>query len=111
MIKATGYYILVELEAIEETTASGIIVHSRESQEKEQRGHHKGEIISFGPLCFAGYSGVDNNLPVEERAKQWGVQLGDVIECGRYAGEMVQKEGIDRYMLIPDQKIMGAYDE
>ena len=109
--KAAGYYVLVELEAIEVTSAGGIVIHSKATQEKEQRGHHTGRIIHFGPLCFAGYSGVDEKLDAEGRAAQWGVKIGDLVEFGRYAGEMIQKEGEDRFMIIPDQKILGVLDE
>lgn len=109
--KATGFFVLVELDVVEEKTESGIIVHSKASHEREQRGHHKGRILNFGPLAFAGYSGIDNNLDADGRAEQWGVKVGDEVEFGRYAGEMLQKEGIDRFMLIPDQKIMGVFHE
>lgn len=106
---AKGFFVLIELDKVEETTKSGIVVHSKTSHEREQRGHHRGTIIKFGNLAFAGYSGIDSELDVHERAAQWGVKIGDEVEVGRYAGEMIQKEGIDRFMLVPDQKIMGDY--
>lgn len=108
--QATGWFVLIELDAVEETTESGIVIQSKESQEREQRGHHKGKIINFGPLCFAAYHAIDADT-VEKRAAQWGVKIGDEVEVGRYAGEMLQKEGIDRYMLVPDQKIMGVLND
>jgi co-chaperonin GroES (HSP10) len=110
-VKAAGYHVLVELEAVEETSKGGILIHSKESQEREQRGHHMGRVIHLGPLCFAGYSGIDSELDATGRAAQWGVKVGDLVEFGRYAGEMVQKEGVDRYMIIPDQKLLGVFDE
>ena len=109
MINPTGYYILIELEEVDEMSEGGIVMYSKDSQEREQRGHHRGVVRSFGPLAFTGYKGIEDSLPVEERAKAWGVEVGNTIECGRYAGEMVQKEGIDRFTLIPDQKILGVY--
>ena len=107
-MQAAGYNVLIELEKVEHVTASGIITASRAEHEREQRGQHKGKIINFGPLCYCGYSGIDPDLPVAERAALWGVKVGDIIECGRYAGESVEKEGIDRFMLIPDQKVFAS---
>lgn len=114
MIRATGYFVLIELEEVEqkikEGSLEGFVTTSNIEHEREQRGHHKGTVVDIGPLAFAGYSGINNDLSSIKRADQWGIKIGDTIECGRYAGEMVQKEGIDRFMLIPDAKIMGAYD-
>lgn len=110
-VKAAGFYVLVELEEIEETSSGGILIHSKESQEREQRGHHMGRVKGFGPLAFAGFSGMPDGLDATERAELWGAKVGDLVEFGRYAGEMVQKEGSDRYMIIPDQKILGVLDE
>ncbi len=110
-VKPSGYHILIELETVEEKTESGIIMHSKSEYEREQRGAHRGKVIAFGPLSFTGYKGVDDSLPVLERAEAWGVKVGDTIECGRYAGEMLKKEGVDRFMLIPDSKVLGVINE
>lgn len=107
--KALGYFVLIELDEVKETTKSGIIVHNGADLEREQRGQHKGKIVSFGPCAFAGYNGIDADT-AEDRAAQWGVKLGDTVEMGRYAGEMMEKEGVDRYMVVPDQKLMARLE-
>ncbi len=109
--KAIGFFVLIELDKVEEKTASGIIQYDRTSHEREQRGAHRGTIIGFGPLAFAGYSGIDSEMDAEGRAAQWGVKVGDEVEMGRYAGDMIKKEGVDRFMLVPDQKLMGVFYE
>lgn len=104
---ALGYYILIELEKVEETTDSGIITATREQLEREQKGQHKGKIVSIGPLAFAGYSGVPEKANHIQRAECWGVRIGDVVEMGRYAGtDTIQEDGHDRYMIVPDSKLM-----
>lgn len=109
--QATGWFVLVELDEVDQTIKDGALAGfqtaSNEEHEREQRGHHKGRIINFGPICYACYNGIDAET-AEGRAAQWGVKIGDEVEVGRYAGEMLQKDGVDRYMLVPDQKIMGV---
>ena len=78
--------VLVEPEAAEEKTASGIIIPDT-AKEKPQRG----KIIAVGP-------GTKEN-PVTLKA-------GDIVLYGKYAGTELQHEGMD-YLIMKESDILA----
>ena len=78
--------VLVEPEAAEEKTASGIIIPDT-AKEKPQRG----KIIAAGP-------GTKEN-PVTLKA-------GDIVLYGKYAGTELQHEGVD-YLIMKESDILA----
>ena len=78
--------VLVEPEAAEEKTASGIIIPDT-AKEKPQRG----KIIAVGP-------GTKEN-PVTLKA-------GDIVLYGKYAGTELQHEGLD-YLIMKESDILA----
>lgn len=90
-ITPTTYHVVVELEKIEETTKSGIIVAS-EAIKKEQTGAQFARILSVGPIAFR-----DTDM------MKWSVmpQIGDIILISRYTGERIYSSRVD----ISDEKL------
>ena len=87
-ITPTGYYILVEMEVVEETTESGIILHDKKQLDREQGGHSVGTVRAFGNTVYQGFEGIDGRATKEERAAAWGINLGNKVEFNRYDGKV-----------------------
>ncbi len=104
---ATGYYVLIETNVIEKKSSGGIVLPT-EYVQKEQGGCDRGIVRGFGPICFAGYNGIDDSLNAEERAAAWGVKIGDQVQFDRYDGKELELEGYENYRLIADAKIMAT---
>ena len=79
-IKPTGYYILVEVEAVEETHEGSSILMIQDERKREHGGRDVGVIKEFGPIAFQGYA--DCKGP-----EDWGCKVGDKIEFNRYDGK------------------------
>ena len=79
-IKPTGYYILVEVEVIEETHEGSRIVRVSDERKRDQAGRDVGIIKEFGPIAFQGYA--DCKGP-----EDWGCKVGDKVEVNRYDGK------------------------
>ena len=103
-MKPLGYYVLVEIEEVEETSEGGIILHKGTS-EKEQMIDQIGTIREVGPTAFIGYPGCDDQAGTP--AEMWGIQIGDKVLFEKYAGEYSKD---DSYRLIPDSKIIGLIE-
>ena len=104
MYKPCGYYILVEMESIEETTESGIVIATKNELKREQRGHAIGVIKAFGPTCYKGFEGC--NSPDD-----WGIAVGDRVEFNRYDGKECLEEGYENYRLVPDSNIVAKLED
>jgi co-chaperonin GroES (HSP10) len=122
-MKPTGYYILIKMEKVEETTESGIVIASKTENDRENNGHDVGVIEKFGPACFAGYQ--DNGIPLtikleadkvhtltaDERAEMWGCKVGDKVEFNRYDGKKPRTDGYEDYRIIQDQHIIAVIED
>lgn len=85
-LKPLGDRVIVKQAEAEETTASGIILTSKD-QEKPQRG----EVIAVGEGKY-----VDGKLvPVP-------VEKGDVVVYGKYGGQDISVDGEDYLILRSD---------
>ena len=108
-IHPTGYYILVQMEEVEETTASGIVISTPKELEREKGGHDVGTVVELGPTCFSGFSGCDANTATE-RAAQWGVKVGDKVEFNRYEGKVPRYPNFKDFRIIQDAHIIGTIE-
>jgi len=69
-IKPLGYYVLVEVDEAEKTTASGIVLPD-ELVKKEQAVTQFGYIRAFGPTAYVDWAGC--NKPDKTPQECWGV--------------------------------------
>lgn len=110
LFKPAGFYIWVELEEVEETTASGIVVATATEHKREQGGHDVAKVLGIGPTAHLGYEGIDGET-AEERAAQWGYQVGDRVQITRYEGTEMRVPGHEKQRVIPDNAIRGVFSE
>ena len=119
-MKPLGYYVLIEVEVVEEVSEGGIIL-SKDVTGKEQAVMQKGWIRGIGPTAWAGYPGCEKTRPVkggpwkDVQATEdvpphecWGVQVGDKVSFEKYAGQRgddIDVEGYENFRLVPDSKI------
>ncbi len=107
MIKPTGFHVLIEMEAVEKTTAGGIIIATHSEHAREQGGHDVGTVLALGPTVHMGYEGCDGATS-EERAAQWGYKIGDKVQFDRYQGKLLDIEGYENHRVIVDVNIIAA---
>lgn len=110
-ITPTGYYILVEMEVVEETTESGIIVYDDAALKREQSGHNVGVVRSLGHTVYQGFAGIEGKASKEERAAAWGVNIGDKVEFNRYDGKIPNDADHQNFRIIQDAHIIGVVRE
>jgi co-chaperonin GroES (HSP10) len=109
MLNPVGYYVLVRVEKVEQVSAGGIVIASNTENKREQEGHDVGVVESFGPTCFTGFRGVNDEDSTEDRCKSIGVGVGDKVEFSRYDGKVPRDPEFKDYRLIQDQHIIGVY--
>lgn len=108
-VKPLGFHVLIEVVPIKFKSTGGILLHSKEEQERENSGRDLGKIIAFGPTAYKGFEGC-------ESPADWGVKLGDTVELkGRYDGKKSCIEDYDeshenlRY--VSDSDIIGVFSD
>ena len=107
-----GWNILVEMEAVEETTESGIIVASKTEQKRKQGGHYAGRVVSLGPLIYLGYSYFNMDQTAAERAAMWGYAVGDLISFSRYSGKLYEdREGCEDLRYVRDTDVIAKLED
>lgn len=109
-LRPTGYYVLVQMEEVEEKSEGGIVLATAQSHKREQEGHDVVRILAFGPTCFAGFQGINDEAKLVDRCAQYGVKVGDLAQVTRYDAALARHED-DGVFMIQDQHIKGAYDE
>jgi co-chaperonin GroES (HSP10) len=126
-IKPLGFYVLIEMEKVEEVTAGGIILNT-DMVSKEQDATDVGYVRAIGPTAYHGYPGCDAadqyehkehddgqiepiRIPAPSPAQQWGLEIGQKIEYRRFEGKKSVVEDYENYRYIPDSHIIGAIDD
>lgn len=109
MIKPVGFQVLVKMEEVEMISAGGIVIATAIENKREQAGHDIGVIVSFGPLAYIGWEGVEG-VSADERAECWGLKVGDKVEFHRYDGKELDHPGYEDHRLIPDKDIIGVIE-
>lgn len=102
--RPVGFQVLVELERVEKTTESGIVIATSTENDREQTGHDIGRIISFGPIAFKGFADC-------ESPEQYGVKEGDLIEFNRYDGKIPRHDKEKIYRIINDSDVIAVIEE
>lgn len=107
-IKPTGHYVLVKVEAIEDThTGTSIIMVSDEAR-REHGGRDIGIVLEFGPTAYKGFAGC-------ESPEHWGVKVGDKVEFNRYDGKIPRVAELDDkfkdYRIINDNDIIAVVED
>lgn len=105
--KAIGFRIIVEVERIEETTESGIVIGTSDQIDLAQRGCDIGKVVSIGDAAFRLARFGD---------KAW-CKVGDKIRFKQYAGHAFrQKDHLGRsvgpyYQVINDDDVLSIVEE
>jgi chaperonin GroES len=92
-IKPLSDRVLVQPEAAEEKTASGIIIPDT-AKEKPQQG----KIVAVGP------GKVENGTKIDMTVKE-----GDKVLYGKYSGTEITLDG-EEYMIMRESDILGVID-
>ena len=98
-----GFYVLVELVEVEQTTASGLYVGD---VRREQSAEESGYVRAIGPTAFRGWQGCD-----DEKAPPylcWGIDVGKLVEFRSFEGKKCTVPGFERWRYIPDSHIVGV---
>jgi co-chaperonin GroES (HSP10) len=97
-LSALGRTVLVELQEVEETTKSGIVVFSESEKTRESMAQVEAVILDFGTSCWDDQSGAYSN-----------VKVGDRVIIAKYAGMLIDKrttkDGRSCYRLINDLEV------
>jgi co-chaperonin GroES (HSP10) len=110
MIKPCGNQLLIKREEVEQTTDSGIVLHTNEQHEREEMGQNKGRVISLGPLVHDDYQDFPENTP-KGRAEFWGYEVGDLVLFSRYDGAEHDLPGCEGLVLMSANCILGKVEE
>jgi len=107
-LKPSGIYVRIRVDEIQKTSSGGIILTDTR---REQEGYNVGVLEAIGPLAFTGLKGIDDNLPPTERARLYGVEIGQSVEFNRHAGREPRREedSDGLFRIIQDQHIIGRY--
>ena len=105
MIKPLGFYILIEIPAIQEKSEGGIILPDV-LLKKERASEETGIVTAIGPTAFIDWAGCDQEGKTP--AECWGIKIGDKVEFRKFEG----KESVldDRFRFIPDSHIVGLVE-
>ena len=123
-IKPLGFYVLIEMESVEEVSAGGIILN-KDLVNKEQDATDVGYVRAIGPTAYHGYPGCDLNdssIPLTAVESEdgmtsatphgcWGLEVGQKIEYRKFEGKKSAVKDHENYRYIPDSHIIGAIDD
>lgn len=105
-IEVKGPRVLVKpykLEEVDETykkiREAGLVVPDSDEKKREQAALDKGVVVQIGHLAFKDWGD----------GTQW-CQVGDSVVWARYAGKMIQVDGVDHYILN-DEDIIAVTGE
>ena len=110
-IEPLGFYVLVEMIEIENTSKEGIYLGD---VRKEQDACDIGTVVSFGNTAFNGMPGCNpSEYPPSHQNYSmkphqiWGIDVGDKVEYRRHEGKISGIKGCSKLRYIPDTQIIG----
>ena len=109
-IKPLGFYVLIEMELVEETSAGGIIL-DRDLVSKEQDATDTGYVRAIGPTAYYGYPGCNPEGKLLVPYQMWGLEVGQKIEYRKFEGKKSSVKGYENYRYIPDSHIIGVISD
>jgi len=95
-ISPVGHNILVRMDEVERTTASGIVIRDEQADREEMSGT-KATIIAVGARAWA------------DQKEPWA-KVGDNIMIAKHAGQLWAK-GKVKYRVISDLSVCGVIHE
>jgi co-chaperonin GroES (HSP10) len=107
-VMPTGTKILVRLDEVEEKSEGGIVIATPKERHREQVGQDIGVIEKFGPLAFLEWENLGETP--EERAKNYGLKIGDKVMFDRYEGKTPRVRGYENHRLINGICIHGKVE-
>ncbi len=99
MIHPLLHAILIEPDAVEQKTESGIIIPDLVT-EKERKAVEYGTVVRVGPRAFIDYGRSPDIL-----------SKGDRVSYNRYAGKTVKDVDGKEYLLVNDQDVLCVITE
>lgn len=99
-----GYRILVKQDLVEDKTTSGIIISSKEQNDKEQAGHNRGVVMAVGDGAYA------------DKESAW-CKVGDRVMFPNYAGKKFKaselqgrfdKDDLQFWHIMNDEDVLGV---
>ncbi len=93
MLVPAGYRILLEMEAVDEKTASGIYL-AQQTIDADEAASKRGTVVAIGEFCYKEYPGA------------W-CKVGDVVTIAKYAGTIEEDPATGkRYRAINDLDVI-----
>ena len=104
-IKPTGHHVIIEPDAVEETTESGIVIATDTSTlAREQAATTRGTIVAVGPTAWK-----DPGLSPD--GKPWA-KVGDYVYYTRHVSKVItDTESGKDYFLLSDDNILAIIGE
>lgn len=105
-VKPCGTTILVEIIPVEDTYEGSVIQRPTNETKRETGGRDIGRVLEIGAYAYKEW-GLTH--------KDWGYEVGDVVEFKRYDGKAPRiSETFDQfknYRYITDNDIIGVYKQ
>ena len=101
MIKPLGFYVLIEMDTIEDVSAGGIILGD---VRREQDACEFGTVEAIGPIAYKGFEGC-------EGSDDWGVKVGDRVEYRSYEGKRSGVKDMENFTYTPDSHNIGVVSD
>ena len=108
-VKPLGHHVLIEVIPVQFKSTGGIILQTKDENERENKGRDIGKVLLIGPTAYKGFDGFSG-------AKAWGVKEGDIVElAGRYDGKHSSLSDYDKQYetlrYVNDSDIIGVFSE
>ena len=103
-----GYRILVEVEAVKETTDWGFeVVHTESQKRMENSGQQTGRVLGIGSTCWTDAAG--------KQMTEW-CKVGDLILFSKHAARFIYTPGEDKIAaselaVINDTDVIAVVNE
>ena len=118
-IKPLGFYVLIEMEVVEEVSEGGIVLPGA-MVNKEQDATSIGYVRAIGPTAYVGYPGCEADSSsnrtkeydelADKAYEYWGLHIGQKVEYRKFEGKASAAEGYEDFRYIPDSHIIGAIE-
>lgn len=100
-IEPLEYNVVVRPEKVEDQTRGGIYIPD-EVKERDQYGHHRGEMVAASPMAFS-FDDWPPDLPKPE--------VGQTVIFVKYAGTLVPGRDGEDYRVMKDKDVLGVWHE
>jgi len=99
MLTPILHRIILQLDDIEEVTASGIVI-PKDLIEKERKAVETGTVISIGETAFKDYGGSLDTI-----------KIGDRVIIAKYSGKEIQDVDKTKFVVINDEDVLVIIKE